>query len=276
MRPDSTSAPDASRMSAKSARARTSGPERMFASRRSAPRRNRRGRLAQPHAIAQSVGARVVPRGDQRLWIDVEAARAPGAEPQRRQRQHAGAAAEIDHRRHRRAGAHRAIPGRAPWSGWVPVPKASPGSIRTTAASGSSTCSWCGHTHSRSPKRMAWKSRSHSRSQARSATSRSAQPARIDAERAAPAPPTTRAASASAAEQSRASAPPATAGTRPAPARAPATASRSSASTSVTASAPHARQAASASSAASRPRSQLTSRKACAKYAHLSPRRLSR
>src|ERR1035441_10354074 len=56
--------------------------------------------------------------------------------------------------------------------GCMPVPNASPGSSRTTTASGCVTVSWRGHTHRRRPKGMAWKSCSHSRSQTRSATAR--------------------------------------------------------------------------------------------------------
>ncbi|OMP13006.1 hypothetical protein COLO4_02445 [Corchorus olitorius] len=49
--------------------------------------------------------------------------------------------------------------------GWVPVPKARPGSSMTLTAFGSGTSRQLGQIHNRSPKRIGWKLSIHSRSQ---------------------------------------------------------------------------------------------------------------
>ncbi len=157
----------------------------MFASKRSAPRVNRGGGFAQPHLLAQAVRAGVVARRDQRLRVDVEAARRPCAEPQRCQRQHAGAAAEIDHRAAARRMSvepfeterRRRVRARA---------ESEPGIHgHDHRAPGSSTRSCRGHTQSRRPKRIAWKSRIHSRSQSAIGDCARVEVRRIHAERAA-------------------------------------------------------------------------------------------
>ena len=83
-------------------------------------------------------------RGGQRLRIDVERIGRARAEFRGGDREHAGAAAVVDRELAVLGVLHRATRGTSPSSACVPVPKARPGSSRTTTAPGVCTCAWCG------------------------------------------------------------------------------------------------------------------------------------
>ncbi len=137
------------------ARAPRAGPESMFASRRSAPRGIAAARVAEPHPLAQPIRARVVARGDERLRdrcrSSLRTARRAAARPAptRRSRSRNRPPSPSSRRM-------RVEPFEAQRRGRVRAgAEGEPGSIRTTAAPGSSTCSWCGQIHSR--RRSAWR-----------------------------------------------------------------------------------------------------------------------
>ncbi len=125
---------------------------------------------AQP--LAQAVRARVVARGDQRLRVDVEAARGCAPSLQRSERQHPGAAAVVDHARRAGVDAHRAIRDTARSSGECRCRRRAPDRASPPRHPAPRPARAADTPTAAAPKRIAWKSRSHSRSQARSATSR--------------------------------------------------------------------------------------------------------
>ena len=108
---------------------------RILASSTSQSRGSSRRALAQLQPVGHAVVGGVLARGEQRLRVDVERVGAARAELERRDRQHARAAAVVDDLQARAAPRRRAIRRHSAVEAWVPVPKARPGSSRTTTAS---------------------------------------------------------------------------------------------------------------------------------------------